>query len=203
MRLFSYIVMHDSGFSPNPFWGYCTLADCKPVIRRTAVAGDWIVGLSPKARGYRIVYAMKVQEILEYEEYFSDPRFAARIPDRTRSEVIYKCGDNIYQPLTNGTFRQLPSQHSHKDGTVNPTTMASDLSGRNALVSQLFYYFGASGPELPENLHDLITGRGHKSRFTPDVIARFIEFIKDYPEGVNAAPALWPSTDTSWRTVPE
>ena len=22
--------MHDTGFAPNPFWGYCTLAVCTP-----------------------------------------------------------------------------------------------------------------------------------------------------------------------------
>lgn len=33
VNLFSYIVACDSGFSPNPFWGICTLACCKPRIR--------------------------------------------------------------------------------------------------------------------------------------------------------------------------
>lgn len=44
MRLFSYVVRFDSGFAPNPFYGYCTLATCKPPIRRTALVGDWIIG---------------------------------------------------------------------------------------------------------------------------------------------------------------
>jgi hypothetical protein len=43
MKLYSYVVTHDTGFSPNPFWGCCTLADCKPAIRRTAKIGDWVV----------------------------------------------------------------------------------------------------------------------------------------------------------------
>ena len=29
-KLYSYIVATDSGFSPNPFHGFCTLACCKP-----------------------------------------------------------------------------------------------------------------------------------------------------------------------------
>ena len=61
MKLYSYIVTHDTGFSPNPFWGSCTLANCKPGIRRTAEVGDWIVGLSRKVRGNRIVFAMNVE----------------------------------------------------------------------------------------------------------------------------------------------
>lgn len=28
-RLFSYVVEHDEGRSPNPFGSYCTLANCK------------------------------------------------------------------------------------------------------------------------------------------------------------------------------
>ena len=36
VKLMAYIVRHDSGFSPNPFGGVCTLACCKPAIRRSA-----------------------------------------------------------------------------------------------------------------------------------------------------------------------
>jgi len=36
MKVYSYIVAYDSGFAPNPFHGICTLACCKPTIRRTA-----------------------------------------------------------------------------------------------------------------------------------------------------------------------
>lgn len=61
-RLYSYTITHDTGFAPNPFWGWCTLATCKPQIRRTAQVGDWIAGLSPKATGNRLVYAMQVSE---------------------------------------------------------------------------------------------------------------------------------------------
>ena len=41
--LFSYVVRSDGGFAPNPFFGYCTLATCKPRIRKGALVGDWIV----------------------------------------------------------------------------------------------------------------------------------------------------------------
>ena len=36
MTLYSYTVAADTGFAPNPFHGFCTLACCKPGIRRTA-----------------------------------------------------------------------------------------------------------------------------------------------------------------------
>ena len=93
MKLFSYVVTHDTGFSPNPFWGYCTLADCKPAVRRTANVGDWIVGLSPRAKGNTVVYAMEVDEILDYASYFRDKRFAHKIPDYSDGTV----GDNSWR----------------------------------------------------------------------------------------------------------
>ncbi|MCH7751958.1 MAG: hypothetical protein IH898_07380 [Planctomycetes bacterium] len=36
MKLSGYIIRSDSGFSPNPFGRVCTLACCRPVIRRNS-----------------------------------------------------------------------------------------------------------------------------------------------------------------------
>lgn len=198
MKLFSYIVTHDTGFSPNPFWGYCTLADCKPAIRRTAEVGDWIVGLSPKATGNCVVFAMEVDEILDYASYFHDRRFANKIPDYSRGEAVWKAGDNIYKPLPNGGFRQLRSIHSHGDDE-NIETKAHDLGGVYILVAKKFHYFGASGPELPVHLEEIKIERGHKNRFSEETISNFLEFISSYLRGVNAPPTNWPIGDNSWR----
>lgn len=198
MKLYSYIVKHDTGFSPNPFWGCCTLADCKPAIRRTAEVGDWIVGLSPKGRGNRVVFAMEVDEILDYASYYRDRRFANKKPDYTRSEVVWKAGDNIYKPLPDGDFQQLRSMHSNGD-EENLKTKAHDLGGENVLVAQKFHYFGTSGPELPPHLEELKVGRAHKNRFFRSTIDNFLEFISSYPQGVNAPPTEWPSSDMSWK----
>ena len=61
--LFTYVVLHDTGAAPNPFWGTCTLVICKPRIRRAAQVGDWVVGTgsaeSPIGdRRKHVVYAM-------------------------------------------------------------------------------------------------------------------------------------------------
>lgn len=198
MKLYSYIVVHDGGFAPNPFWGYCTLANCKPKIRRAAEVGDWIVGLSRKAKGNRVIYAMQVEEILNYGQYYRDKRFAEKIPKYSKRKLIYKRGDNIYKPLPNGVFRQLRSAHS-KECHENPKAKAVDLSGINILIARTFRYFGGCGPELPEHLDTLKTGRGHKCRFQPETIDGFLEFIEGYPPGLNAPPSDWPSDDDSWR----
>lgn len=198
MRLFSYVVMSDTGFSPNPFWGYCTLADCKPVIRRTADVGDWIVGLTRKAYGNKIIYAMRVDEILPYTKYFLDPRFECKKPDFNRNEVVYKCGDNIYEPLENGDFRQLLSMHSNNK-EEDQYLKDHDLGGRNALISSLFYYFGSQSLELPKELIELKVMRGYKNHFPEQVLNSFLEFINCQKQGVNAPPFNWSENDKSWQ----
>jgi hypothetical protein len=45
MKLCSYIIKNDTGFAPNPFWGYCTLAACTPNhMGLHLYPGDWIIG---------------------------------------------------------------------------------------------------------------------------------------------------------------
>ena len=200
MRIFSYVITHDTGFSPNPFWGYCTLADCKPKIRRTAEVGDWIVGLSPKADGNRVIYAMQVDEILQHKGYYRDKRFAAKIPDFRKGKIVHKCGDNIYRPLPNGGFRQLQSMHSHNRGPEeNPKTKDHDLGGINVLISKTFHYFGSQARELPSDLNALKVGRAHKCRFSQESVSRFLRFIAAQPAGISGPPTQWPSSDESWR----
>ena len=200
MRLYSYVVAHDTGFAPNPFWGYCTLANCKPAIRRTAQVGDWVVGLSPKHLGNGLIYAMKVEKILSYGEYFADACFAAKKPDYSKGQVVYKSGDNIYKPLPNGRLQQLQSMHS--DGTEeNPWRKAHDFGGKKVLISTAFYYFGSQAVPLPPDLDCLKVGRAHKCRFSQDTVSCFLDFLSDKPVGVNAPPTVWPRDDHSWKTA--
>jgi hypothetical protein len=127
MRLFSYVLRHDSGFAPNPFWGYCTLACCKPVIRRVAEVGDWIVGTGSveNVGTNKLIYAMKVTEKLTFEQYSLDPRFRNKIP---REGLIEERGDNIYYVDESGRIKQrhpfFVSVRNSKDigdivGTIN------------------------------------------------------------------------------------
>lgn len=141
---------------------------------------------------------MEVGEIFDYASYFRDRRFANKIPDYTRGEVVRKPGDNIYKPLPNGDFQQLHSMHSNED-EENPETKAHDLGGVNVLAGKNFYYFGASGPQLPPDLEELKVGRAHKNRFSRETITAFLEFISTYPQGVSAPPTKWPSGDMSWK----
>jgi len=201
MKLYSYIVVNDTGFAPNPFGGLCTLADCKPTIRRSAKKGSWIVGLSPKATGNKIIFAMEVNEILSYSEYYNTKRFEKKKPNFKTKLAIHKSGDNIYKPLSNGSFKQLQSMHSKDKGKKeNPNTKKSDLSGKNVLISNNFYYFGSKAKELNPNLEPLIVGRGHRSNFSKEALKSFKQFIDSQKQkGIIAQPTNWPKDDSSWK----
>lgn len=180
--LYSYVVRYDSGFAPNPFGGYCTLATCKPGIRKTAQIGDWLLGTGSSdkkvRRGGHVVYAMRVEEAITTAEYWGDPRFLTKkpvIPGSWKSA----CGDNIYQPLEDGNWQQLNSYHSHDDGSPKAPHIARDTAVERILVSQDFVYFGAEGPLLPSPFReggacDLLRSKRGYSRI------REVQTIKEF-----------------------
>jgi hypothetical protein len=197
MNLYSYVVTHDTGFAPNPFFGYCTLACCKPKIRSKAEKGDWIVGLTPKAAGNRIVYFMRVDEVVEsFAEYWGDRRFRAKRPSY-KKEIRKRCGDNIYQPVGTGSYRQLRSTHSNGE-VEHKGNKTHDLSGKRVLVSETFAYFGSKALPLPPQFRCLVVTRGHRSRFSEELKAEFIRFAGTMGFGLHSAPTRWPSGDRSW-----
>lgn len=157
-RIYSYVVRYDSGFAPNPFYNYCTLATCKPKIRKGAQIGDWVVGSGSNDRNVRLgghlVYAMRVTEAMSFDEYCLDPRFESKKPFRNGSRK-QSCGDNIYFRAAAGAdWQQRDSFHSLPDGSVNPDHVARDSGVNRVLISEDFVYFGGDGPEFPDNLKD-------------------------------------------------
>lgn len=157
-RIYSYVVRYDSGFAPNPFYGYCTLATCKPDIRRAADIGDWVIGSGSAdrkvMRGGYLVYAMRVTEIKSFSEYAADGRFDRKRPYRNGSRK-QSCGDNIYYPSpTGGGWCQRDSFHSRDDGGLHQEHAAIDTKTDRVLLSNDFVYFGGTGPLIPDDLLD-------------------------------------------------
>lgn len=148
--LYIYVVDRDFGFAPNPFHGFCTLATCKPRIRGSAKLGDWIMGVGGrrlKATG-KCIYLMKVTEIITFKEYWADSRFICKKPVRNGSKVMM-VGDNIYHQEPGGdNWIQEDSHHSLADGLPNLENIKKDTSSINVVISQHFYYFGKSAPDV-------------------------------------------------------
>lgn len=199
--LYSYVVRYDSGFAPNPFGGYCTLATCKPGIRKTAQVGDWLLGTGSSDkkvnRGGHVVYAMQVEETLSTEAYWHDERFQKKKPIISGSWKT-ACGDNIYEPLGNGNWHQLNSYHSQDDGSPNEPHILRDTAVQRILISQRYIYYGAEGPILPHNFlaggeNDLLRSKRGYSRIQEiDTIEEFETwFVSLEKTGFQGVPWDW------------
>ena len=110
--LFTYVLRWDTGFAPNPYFGICTLATCKPGIRKSAEPGDWVAGIGSTQNQLegRLVYAMRVEEKMSFDEYWTDPRFAEKKPN-LKGGREQCCGDNIYHQTPDGEWVQEKSLH--------------------------------------------------------------------------------------------
>lgn len=179
MKLYSYVVARDFGFAPNPFFGICTLATCKPNIRRTAAVGDWIVGTgsSQKNRTDHLVYIMEVTETTTFNEYWTDERFCRKRPNLHGSKK-QAFGDNIYFQNDAGQWHQQDSHHSHSDGTPNQQNIENDTQVDKVLISSNYAYWGRSGPKIPDNFRkngcDICAKRNHKCRFAEQLVHQFL-----------------------------
>ena len=199
MRLYSYVVRWDYGFAPNPFFGTCTLATCKPKIRRTATVGDWIVGVGSKTRNRRgyLVYVMKVSDEMTFNQYWTDDRFARKKPNMAGSKK-QAFGDNIYFRDRKCRWQQSSSRHSLPDGSPHPDHIRVDTDTDKVLIGRTFAYWGGYGPQLPTifgdwNGHDMGNpGRYHKCRFPPEMVDAFVAWFMGIDEhGYLGDPLDW------------
>jgi Nucleotide modification associated domain 2 len=199
VRLHSYVVARDYGFAPNPFFGICTLATCKPVIRGAAAIGDWVVGTG--SRGYRLegrlVYAMEVATILDYDEYWDNPQYRSKRPN-LRGSIKQAYGDNIYHLSgPGGGWLQANSHHSNPDGSPNRANTAHDTQTPKVLLGTQFVYWGASGPIIPARFRrpiDVCAQRGHKSNFPGEFVTSFVKWVgSSGVRGYAGRPAEFPN----------
>jgi hypothetical protein len=196
-RLYSYVLRFDDGAAPNPFWGTCTLTICKPDIRRTARVGDWVIGTGSKnskindGKTYdlsdSIVYAMKIQHIKTLEEYdkFCRQDLQDKIPAWYDQDWRKRMGDCIYD-YSKG------AEPSVRKGVHNENSRKRDLSGKNALLSEHFYYFGEEARPIPNNLKGIIKrNQKHLKVEDPNLVEKFEAWIQQFEKAkIYAAPQL-------------
>ena len=166
MKLSAYILSVDSGFSPNPYGRRCTLACCKPTIRRNAEVGDIIVGTGSVASGRsgKLIYAMRVGEVLPFQTYWE--RYPSKRP--SSRTPISKRGDNIWHTDSTGAWRGVPGA-LHDD-----SQRERDLRGENALIAGEFFYFGCDAIAVPAKFASILaTTQGHKNTYDTSLIDRF------------------------------
>jgi Nucleotide modification associated domain 2 len=195
VTVFSYVVEHDLGFAPNPFHGVCTLACCKPKIRKKAVVGDYILGTGatrPSLEGH-LTYWMRVDEILTFDNYWADSRFRRKKPIMEGTTHL-RYGDNIYHRDGGSKFLQVDSFHSKEDGSTSFGDLKRDTGTTDkVLIGREFAYWGRSGLPLPEDLKCFVKkGPSHKWKFTGEQVAKFMSWLATHPErGYIDEPAHW------------
>lgn len=192
--LYSYVVTRDFGFAPNPFGEYCTLATCKPGIRKSASIGDWVIGTGsteqPIRMGNHIIYAMQVTEKMSFSQYWLDPKFNDKKPVMNGS-LKQKYGHNIYYfDERLNQLVQVNSHHSLDDGSTNEKNYARDTKGLFVLISNNFWYFGEKAPVIPAEFRDCIKrGMGYKKINDESTINELIGWLSDnFDKGFNGRP---------------
>lgn len=164
-HLYTYVIARDFGFAPNPFHGVCTLATCKPGIRKSAQIGDWILGVGGSKLGsaYRkCILLMKVSEKISFQNYWDDFRFEIKKPCRNGSHVKM-LGDNIYHRNIHGEWVQEDSHHSNADGSINQVNLNRDVEKSDqVLISNFFFYFGQKAVSVDLESIGYVSGLGFK-----------------------------------------
>lgn len=165
MKMYTYVITRDYGFAPNPFGGVCTLATCKPSIRKFIEVGDWVIATGPKINYNKpgfLFFAMKVEEKISYNDYWNDERFQFKKPIFNGS--LKQCyGDNIYYFDDNlKTWHQQDSHHSLEKGEINPRNLKNDTRSPFVLISNHFYYFGRANTKIPKEFRAEVC---NKTRF--------------------------------------
>lgn len=194
--LFSYKIVRDYGFAPNPFYNMCTLATCKPVIRERCSKGDWIAGFGGNNTSVagKLVYLMKVEDVMTFDEYWNNPNYEIRKPRFDRSK--FDCyGDNIYHHIVgNEKWIQENSHHSYSDGSINYKNLNHDTRINSVAVSKCYWYFGANAIQLPEEFESFrATSRNYNKFDNQKDIDRLISFMEDKykKRGQRGLPFSW------------
>lgn len=199
MRVYSYKISRDYGFAPNPFHGICTLATCKPKIRRAAKEGDLVFGCgsAKNSRQGKVICAFRVSKKISFQEYWDDARYTAKRPNFS-SGKSHAYGDNIYHRDTAGNWVQEKSHHSFSDGGLNQDNLERDTTTSDmVLIGQDFVYFGRNAREIPANLRsfsgdDLYPNvRDFRSNFSPSFVTEIDKWFRDLPRGVLGLPINW------------
>lgn len=177
MKLFSYVVEHDTGEAPNPYFGFCTLCLCKfresPEKPRNIVEladeGDWIIGTGGantkrSAGNGKLVYAMRVDKKMTLEQYHANRAYACK------------------RPSSNGSFGQ-------QRGDNMPPKNLFERNERFVLISWHFYYFGHNAKWIPRSKRGDVEKRGVGFRYLSEECARWFEqWVRRFKRGKHGEP---------------
>lgn len=193
--MWSYRLVWDTMFAPNPLFGVLTLATCKPRIRnsRQTIKGVWIAGWTActlhnsaisgrgiehrKKEDTALVYLAQVDDILPLEEYWK------AFPDKRCNMTVKHdnpqwYGDNIYHIDSHGQLIQEKNNNGHDEGSIQ----RDYYLGKRALICRRFYYFTPDNrlTNIPPDFQPLIHGGRGESIKMGKLVEQFIEYVEKY-----------------------
>jgi len=198
MKYCFYRMSVDSGFAPNPYYGYCTLAACTPNhMRANLEPGDVIVGvesdglirrrrqlLGPDTSEARcLIYYLPIVEVLDLDSYFRDPRFARKKPEPDSRSVARRTGDNVYFQDGHRGLRSVPG-NPHD----NPEQRLQDIRGDRVYISAKdeFSYFGGAEVPLPQAFERYLP-KGHGIRYHRQRLPALDRYVREAKERMGKA----------------
>lgn len=163
--------------------------------------GDWVVGCGSAAKninlGGRLVYAMRISEVLSFRDYSTDGRFARKKPLR-RGSRKQSCGDNIYfRNADDSDWEQRDSFHTQPDGAPNEQHIRRDTGVDRILAGEQFVYFGGDAPLFPQALRNFNgidvckAGIGWKRIEDGELIEHFEAWVDTLDSGYSGPPMEW------------
>lgn len=224
--LYSYRMVADTGFAPNPYFGVLSLATCKPGMRGNASIGRelnagndvWIAGwvtshvTNVPLTGRELIWLGRVTKQISIADYWENYPDKRPVPQEQVAASAQGCsnnamavnavpthagncnacetaatlkpehfGDNIYSPdpSTPLGYRWHPNNF-HEDWNTE-----HDVSGKNVLLCEEFYYFGHEDymkPVPEELLPDIPKNQSrYGSKTLDDRAAAFINYAKAQP----------------------
>ena len=150
------------------------MPSANPVIRRKASIGDLVLAFAGKPvnryEPHAVVWAGVIAEKLTFAEYWHDPRFAGKKPDRSPTP------DNFYRPTQDGGLLWI-------DNPVHgPEAAAHDTGGVYVLTFNPSWRFGAHGPVLPESFGLRMVG-GRRGQHVTDLSAAEWRRLESWLDG--------------------
>lgn len=219
-KMWSYKVVWDTMFAPNPLFDILTLATCKPRIRNSSKTqrGMWIAGWAActtynsdlfgggvfrcKRGEERLIYLAQISDILPLDEYW-DKYPQKRCVCSANINDAMRYGDNIYT-----------KKHTDVDGNIIATANLGNHTGieaakkdyhngKNAIICEKFFYFT---PEnrliIPDRFKHLVP-YGVGECIKSENVDNFIHFVTDQAKshGVNNGivgdiPIIYPKSTT-------
>lgn len=135
--VYEYVMTSDSGFAPNPFHGTCTLACCKPKIRKS-VANEIFGEIFGKIKA----------ELASGPA--SEPASSERLTKKNKEKILKGLGLDATEEETKNFDSQIKNLFLHGDERL---LARIDCQSKKAFIkNQNIYIIGLAGKQLKEKL---------------------------------------------------